>query len=68
MEAGVPVVPVTILGTFEILPKGRSSIHPGTATLVFHPPLDPRPFGDKDALLAAVRDTIASALPSERRS
>ncbi len=68
MEAGVPVVPVTILGTFEILPKGRFAIRPGTATLVFHPPLDPRAFADKDALLAAVRDTIASALPPERRS
>ena len=65
IETGVPIVPVTILGTFEILPKGRFSIHPGTATFIFHPPIDPG--GDREALIATVREQIASALPAERR-
>lgn len=65
-EAGVPVVPVTVLGTFEMWPKGRFSIRPGLATVIFHPPLDPAAYADKDALLAATRDAIASALPPER--
>ena len=67
IETGVPIVPVTILGTFEILPKGRFSIRPGTATLIFHPPVEPSAFGDRDALIAAVRDQIAAALPEDRR-
>ena len=67
IETGVPIVPVTILGTFEILPKGRFSIHPGTATFVFHPPVEPSAFPDREALVAAVREQIASALPEERR-
>ena len=62
METGVSIVPVTVLGTFEILPKGRFSMKPGTATFVFHPPLDPATFTDRDALIAAVREQIASAL------
>lgn len=67
METGVPIVPITILGTFEIQPKGRLAIEPGTATLVFHPPIDSSQFQEREALMAAVRDSIASALPEERR-
>lgn len=67
IETGVPIVPVTILGTFEILPKGRFTIRPQTATLVFHRAVEPSSFADRDALIAAVRDQIASALPEERR-
>jgi 1-acyl-sn-glycerol-3-phosphate acyltransferase len=32
MECGVPVVPVTITGTHEAMPKGRFSIKKGLAT------------------------------------
>jgi 1-acyl-sn-glycerol-3-phosphate acyltransferase len=67
IETGVPIVPVTILGTFEILPKGRFIMRPRTATLVFHPALEPAAFADRDALISAVREQIASALPEERR-
>jgi 1-acyl-sn-glycerol-3-phosphate acyltransferase len=68
MESGCPVVPVTILGTFEILPKGQFFIRHGTAELVFHEPLWPKDFPDRDALVQATRMAIASALPEERRS
>ncbi len=68
MDSGVPVVPVTMLGTFESWPKTRFALRPGTATVVFHPPIDPHDFSDRDALMEAVRDSIASALPPERRS
>jgi len=67
METGVPIVPVTVLGTFEMLPKGRFGIRPGTATFIFHPPFDPASFRDRDALIAAVRNQIASALPPDRQ-
>ena len=67
MESGVPVVPVTILGTFESWPKTRFALRPGRATVVFHKPLDPHNYPDRDSLMKAVRDTIASALPAEHR-
>ncbi len=67
MESGVPVVPVTMLGTFESWPKTRFALRPGKATVVFHAPLDPRSYPDRDSLMKAVSDTIASALPAERR-
>jgi 1-acyl-sn-glycerol-3-phosphate acyltransferase len=67
LESGVPVVPVTMLGTYEAWPKHRFALRAGTVTMVFHPPLDPREFVDRDQLMAAVRESIASALPPERR-
>lgn len=67
MEVGVHVVPVTILGTAELWPKGTWAMRAGTATLIFHPPVDPKQFADRDELMAAVRQTIASALPEDRR-
>jgi 1-acyl-sn-glycerol-3-phosphate acyltransferase len=66
-ETGFPIVPVTILGTYEMMPKGSSIVKSGTVTLVFHPPIDPRTFDSREALVRAVRDAINSALPQERQ-
>lgn len=68
IDSGVPIVPVTMLGTYESWPKHRFAIQAGTVTVVFHPPLGPRDFPDRDALMSAVRDAINSALPPERRT
>lgn len=65
IDSGAPIVPVTILGTREIMPKRSLLIYPGTARLIFHSPMFPAEFSDRDELMAAVRDRIASALPSE---
>ncbi|HEY5175413.1 MAG TPA: lysophospholipid acyltransferase family protein [Terriglobales bacterium] len=67
IDSGVFVVPVTILGTFELWPKTRFALRPGTATVVFHVPIDPRSYPDRDSLMKALAETIASALPPERR-
>ena len=68
MEACVPVIPVTILGTAECWPKGTWALRAGWAIVIFHPPLDPANFADRDELMAAVRHSIASALPADRGS
>jgi 1-acyl-sn-glycerol-3-phosphate acyltransferase len=61
VNSGVPIIPVTILGTFESWPRNRFALHPGTATLVFHPAVNPHEYADRDALAEAVREAIASA-------
>ncbi|HJT53266.1 MAG TPA: lysophospholipid acyltransferase family protein [Candidatus Angelobacter sp.] len=66
-ETGFPIVPVTILGTEEMLPKGRNIVKSGTATLVFHPAVDPKQFSAREELMEAVRQAINSAVPAERR-
>jgi 1-acyl-sn-glycerol-3-phosphate acyltransferase len=66
-ETGFPIVPITILGTYEMMPKGGVIVRSGTVTLVFHPPVDPKQFSSREELMEEVRNTINSALPPERR-
>jgi 1-acyl-sn-glycerol-3-phosphate acyltransferase len=63
MDTGVPVVPVTILNTRELWPKGSPWIRSGPVQVIFHPPLFPAEYPRRDALMAAVRHSIESALP-----
>ena len=63
MDAGVPVVPITIAGSYEAWPKGRMSLRAGEVAVYFHQPIDPQQFERKEELLAAVRAAIQSALP-----
>lgn len=67
IDAGVFIVPVTMLGTYELWPKTRFALRPGAVTVVFHRPIDPRSYPDRDSLMKVVAETIASALPAERR-
>ena len=63
MEAGVPVVPVSIHGTERMMPKGGARVRSGTAHITFHEPLDPASFSTREDLMEAVRTAIASGLP-----
>ena len=67
MECGVPVVPITITGTRSLMPKGRFAIKPGTATVIFHSPIEPKDFGSRECLMEKVRAVIDSGLPEEYR-
>jgi 1-acyl-sn-glycerol-3-phosphate acyltransferase len=67
-ECAVPVVPITITGTHELMPKGRFAIKPGLVRLIFHPPIEPENFGSRDCLMEKVRAVIDSGLPEEFRS
>jgi 1-acyl-sn-glycerol-3-phosphate acyltransferase len=59
-EAGVPVVPVIVNGTHEILPKNGKSINYRAHVLVkVLPPVDPAAFNNKSA---AVRDHVQALM------
>lgn len=64
-ECEVPVVPITISGTENVMPKARFSIRPGTVTVQFHDPIEPADFGGRECLMAKVRAAINSGLPAE---
>jgi 1-acyl-sn-glycerol-3-phosphate acyltransferase len=68
MDCGVPVVPVTIVGTHDLMPKKRFQISPGTVRVLFHDPIAPAEFGDRDCLMARVRCAINSGLPDQYQS
>ncbi|HXP45917.1 MAG TPA: lysophospholipid acyltransferase family protein [Terriglobales bacterium] len=64
-ESGVPIVPITLVGTHEIWPKGEFAIHPGTATVLFHEPLNPAAYPSQEDLIKAVRDRMRGGLPEK---
>ncbi len=66
-ECNIPVVPITISGTEDVMPKARFSIKPGTVTVQFHDPIEPADFGGREPLMAKVRAVINSGLPEELR-
>lgn len=67
-ECKMPVVPVTISGTHEAMPKGRFAIKPAPVTITFHSPIEPENFGTREELMEKVRAAIESALPEQYRS
>lgn len=59
--AGVPIVPVSIRGTFALMPKGKRVPRKGPVRVVFHPPVPPEEeAADLSAWMAAVKERIES--------
>ncbi len=65
METGAPCIPVSISGTERLMRKGSMHVFPGEVRLIFHPPLYPESFSDRDQLMLAVRAAVASGLPEQ---
>jgi len=65
IDTGLPILPVTVSGTCEVLPARRYDLRPGRAMLVFHKPVstDGLTTADLRALSEGVREIIQSALP-----
>ena len=68
MESQVPIIPMSVYGTETMMPKQGFRVNQGTATVVFHAPIHPKDFRDRDELSEAVRVQIASALPDWMRA
>jgi 1-acyl-sn-glycerol-3-phosphate acyltransferase len=66
-ECGVPVIPITIVGTHYTMPKARFGIKPGKVQVIFHSPIEPKDFGSRECLMEKVRAAIESGLPEEFR-
>ena len=64
MKAGVPIVPVTISGSKNIMPKGSSLIKSAHVNVLISPPLMPGEFKNMDSnqISEIVRNTIISNL------
>lgn len=65
MECAVPVVPVTIAGTHDAMPKKRFAIRPGMVKVIFHEPIESKDFGSRECLMEKVRAAIDSGLPEQ---
>lgn len=63
VDAGLPVVPVVIRGTREVMPPGSKIIHPGRATVTILDPIETRELRipeDVGTLMERVREEIAA--------
>ena len=66
-QLGLPILPVTLSGSLRVLPRSCLFPRPGTIRVRIHPPVDPASWPDDAALVAAVRETIASGLDEDER-
>lgn len=66
-QTKAPIIPVAVSGTQTMMRKGSSAITPGLARLQFLAPIDPTLYATREALMNAVRDSIAAALPPEMK-
>ena len=61
MEAGVPVLPVTIRGGQRVWPRGQRLPRTGRVEIVFHPARRPTPLPGEDTRHCVQRETEALA-------
>lgn len=69
LKGGVPIVPMTVQGTFAIMPKGSFIIKKGAIRVTFHPPIRVDGFDEHQLpeLIDKVRQSIASSLTEEEK-
>jgi len=63
LDAGLPIVPISISGSRHVMFRGEVTVHPGTVSLVVHDPI-PTTGLTRDAardLAASVRDIVAAS-------
>jgi 1-acyl-sn-glycerol-3-phosphate acyltransferase len=71
IEAGLPVVPLSIIGTRKVMPKGRLRTEPADVKLIVHDPIQPPAVDqptvrDARALAVRARDVVASAVDARQ--
>jgi len=69
VDLGLPILPLTVTGTRDVLPAGTSDLLPGSARLIIHEPIlvDGLTAMDCPHLSNQVREVIASGLPQNDR-
>ena len=67
LEAGVPVVPVSLVGVKRLVPRGLTTLRPGRLTLRVHPAISAsgRSKDDAEALAEETRQVVAAGCASE---
>jgi len=69
LKSGVPIVPITLIGTREIMPKKSLRVTPGKVTLIIHEPVFLGDYSEAtvDQLIERVRKPIVSAYYAHRQ-
>lgn len=69
IRAGVPIVPVSVVGTHKLMRKGEFALRPGDVLVKFHPPVIARDFtvDRKAELLSRVYAAVVAGLPDDQK-
>lgn len=69
IEAGVPIVPVSMAGVQHLLPKGKWAVRPGDVIVRFGLPVDAAKcdIAQREELLARVHSLVAEGLPPDQK-
>ncbi|MGC8718964.1 MAG: lysophospholipid acyltransferase family protein [Thermodesulforhabdaceae bacterium] len=64
IQSKKPILPISISGSYKVMPKGSWRVHPGTITVTFHPPIPTETFSidDRDRLIQLVENAIRRGL------
>lgn len=67
LEAGLPVVPLSVIGSRHVMLKGRLATYPGRVRLVVHEPIDTRGLAGSDprAFGARVREVLCATAEAD---
>jgi len=67
IDAGVPVVPITVSGSSQVMPKGKVKIFPGTIRLTIHQPVSTDGYSRANVseLVDRVRASVLSAISND---
>ncbi|MGL5317657.1 MAG: lysophospholipid acyltransferase family protein [Bacteroidales bacterium] len=68
-DLGLPIVPITIEGSFEAMKRGTYNLNPGHLKLTIHEPIPTQGLTPEElsALMVQTKEIIVSALPENRR-
>ncbi len=68
VEFGLPLVPVTIDGSYRVMPRSTFNVTPGTIYITVHDPIEPGDDGhDVSHVMQECRRVIQSVLPPDER-
>jgi 1-acyl-sn-glycerol-3-phosphate acyltransferase len=66
-KSGVPVVPVALLGTYEMLPRGRKRLKRVPLTVAFGAPMTFAPDAARETITTAIMEAIAALMTANGR-
>jgi len=69
LEAGAPIVPISVSGSNKIMRKGKMRIRPGTVRITFHDPIATEgcTVQDRARIMQSVRRAILTGLAPEEQ-
>jgi 1-acyl-sn-glycerol-3-phosphate acyltransferase len=64
VESEVPVLPITVIGAYDLMPPGSLAIRSGTIEIFFHEPIETKALGPagRSALMERVRAPMEATL------